>query len=1053
MGNLESYLISIKDQLSRHDQELLHPVWWNTLVKQIDQISVLKRRLEHQNLDLMAIRHSIYADAEQAAKEEEKTASSSMNMHSSIRYNDSNSFKSGKQLSNQRKGFALLSADIESLKMVIRRLDIEGASENHILSQIRESQRLIRTLSTLINERAPSEALGQLKEVIKTVSVLIPQFDARLEHSEKLMKEYVTGTVPDIARQVSNDVYHENKGKEKEVVYKSEYKMKMTSIASEFQTVQREVDGLQEAVSKIGFLNAKKSLTDKIKQRMWRSTRNLFERWKIFTEDDRYAEQQVMIDKMSKLLRTFRKGFFRLQKKMWLDIWKQKVHMLVTFDKYRIRLRKMLVRWQGRTNPSMGKFFDRWKSTTIVMREEMRVKYTSRTGSNHNQDNQDSTKKEGVLAGGAGGAGGSSKWAKVKKEVFTEETDVIHISNEEDLGNGPLEKDMRIRCLDLLQLPASNPQNQMLMMTKALIKIQKSHDNTRDTITDQVRELDVVSKNLDIVKREAREWTDNQCRAVGDNMSKWIARATVSLSDMGTDIESMGSKVDRDLRNMKKGVMELEKTTENQETHLTKIDEKIERIMLLQGDILQRVEQLETTAIDLRRNNEISNELASDAKMVSTESLTLAKDLQSNVTHSLDFFDGEIKSMKGTTKLLKNMFEEMSLKFQISNSDMMNMEAKLTQRLEDLEEHNRKMMQPLALPKELAEICFIVEDRMLKYSSINVADLFKEEGINEKLSNFCIRLARQIHDTSYSQSVESIIAGEDLGPDQATQETKEKGMISRAVQSKLLEDFSEEFVRLLREKEPKPGYVRAQARVMLHSRFTAAVEMALNEMNIRAKKTIHSVPADFLDYMAYTKEQHSNDYPNTDEFGDTFGATSTRLVYESHTEGISPDGVYDDEGVRIDGKTRTISPLTSRAQTADIVSSRPRLTSKSSRSIIRPMSSGDNINDKRSSKKGNSKRLSMAKSRKIKGVGSNQYPDTSTDLNVHEQFPSETSIPMQKVLPAALDNTDGMNEIGRAVHPDDLIPMIPTSRRIQGHNEAKEDMVDTTKDTTLEGEE
>ena len=77
-------------------------------------------------------------------------------------------------------------------------------------------------------------------------------------------------------------------------------------------------------------------------------------------------------------------------------------------------------------------------------------------------------------------------------------------------------------------------------------------------------------------------------------------------------------------------------------------------------------------------------------------------------------------------------------------------------------------------------------------------------------------------------------------------------------------------------------------------------------------------------------------------------------------------------------------------------------------------------------------------------------------LTVSDCNPSDSQENANRMLQGCsdkLDNTDGMNEIGRAVHPDDLIPMIPTSRRIQGHNEAKEDMVDTTKDTTLEGEE
>ena len=40
-GGLESVLNSLKKQLARHEDELLHPVWWDSMKAEVDKISGL----------------------------------------------------------------------------------------------------------------------------------------------------------------------------------------------------------------------------------------------------------------------------------------------------------------------------------------------------------------------------------------------------------------------------------------------------------------------------------------------------------------------------------------------------------------------------------------------------------------------------------------------------------------------------------------------------------------------------------------------------------------------------------------------------------------------------------------------------------------------------------------------------------------------------------------------------------------------------------------------------------------------------------------------------
>ena len=60
----------------------------------------------------------------------------------------------------------------------------------------------------------------------------------------------------------------------------------------------------------------------------------------------------------------------------------------------------------------------------------------------------------------------------------------------------------------------------------------------------------------------------------------------------------------------------------------------------------------------------------------------------------------------------------------------------------------------MALPDELAEICFSLEERAMQTPSLQVADLFRDDHYNQALSNFCLRLAKQIHDSAHSRVME-----------------------------------------------------------------------------------------------------------------------------------------------------------------------------------------------------------------------------------------------------------------------------------------------------------
>lgn len=115
---LDSYLKDIKSQLQKHDDELLNPVWLTNIKPEIDKVSLLARKLEYCQLDINALRDEML----------------SVNDPHSVEISNSKSLDP----------LRLLKSEIQGVKLVIRRVELQHASELNVLSELRQIQRTIR---------------------------------------------------------------------------------------------------------------------------------------------------------------------------------------------------------------------------------------------------------------------------------------------------------------------------------------------------------------------------------------------------------------------------------------------------------------------------------------------------------------------------------------------------------------------------------------------------------------------------------------------------------------------------------------------------------------------------------------------------------------------------------------------------------------------------------------------------------------------------------------------------------------------------------------------
>jgi hypothetical protein len=163
IGKLEMYLVSIQEQLSRHEDELHNPVWWPAFKAEVDQVAVLGRKVEHQALDINIIRDKLANGSSPGAADASSSSHSPGRSHEQTSYGATyGSYGGNASPSHARKAQAdprvdLLAADVEAVKLLVRRIEAQRAVEHTLFSQIRELQRGTRQFQQQLEERAPPE--------------------------------------------------------------------------------------------------------------------------------------------------------------------------------------------------------------------------------------------------------------------------------------------------------------------------------------------------------------------------------------------------------------------------------------------------------------------------------------------------------------------------------------------------------------------------------------------------------------------------------------------------------------------------------------------------------------------------------------------------------------------------------------------------------------------------------------------------------------------------------------------------------------------------------
>jgi hypothetical protein len=785
IGKLETYLASIKEQLVRHEDELHSPVWWPAFKAEIDQVAVLDRKFEHQQQDINALKDLII-NSDNSNSNNNNNNNNTMGDLSSkpqfTTYNSNSSSNNNKQNSSKlEKKTAMLTADLEGMKLLIRRLESQKAAEHNVYGQIRELQRCMRSMQQLVEERAPADALKTLMNLVTNFQTIKPLFDNRLQMSEEYIKKEMLEKAKQISSDISQNTYDMNRSKEILCVPKSEYNVKMMKVHNTIDGVMKELEDFKGGQSTKDFLQGKRTVTEVIKRRMTQRQRDLLTRWKIFTLYERKIANEEKKKYLNNFMSKTKKNLHMCAKYVYFQEWVKRNNMIKSWELYRIRVAKMIQYWISRVKPDIKLWLLRWKSQTVLSRSMIQRDIDPVTG----------------------------------EEIKINLMDMIN------------EKKKQIQ-----DLPDEDLTSKITVLKETVLNLADDLNTADNYIIEHTKSYNITKKTIESNKDELTRKIENQCAAIMTNLGMHSNSMIVAMSKLRQDFEN---KTDKDIQIIRR----IDEEAESSNIKISKIqatlkdhNNKFDRIFLLQGEMMTRIEKLEENWAGIHGIMSNCIEKSESASNNADDAVNTTSKLNKEVKDSLIFYNDEFISMKKTGKIAHQLVEETAFKHRDIMEKLNEMERSIYNRLNDADDTIHNLKPPEATPEELENLCNEFEQVVIIAfnNGIDAKDVINEEHILIPLSEFVIRLAKQMSLIIRKVHVDKAIGGPRLAPPMS--DTNGDGDVNgydygNDIQSEIITKFDNEFVRLLRQRDDEPGYARAQARVVFHRRFISALNIAL----------------------------------------------------------------------------------------------------------------------------------------------------------------------------------------------------------------------------------
>jgi hypothetical protein len=167
----------LQSTVSQMNNELLNPVWYDSLQNKIDNVTNLSKKIDHCQIDINAIRDAIF---------------------------ESHNMMQRRVMMIPIDNVKVINAEIQSLKLIIRRIELHQTSEFNVLSDIRDLQREVSKLrhdinknnfpkEEIINQEMNTDKVNhEIMERIEKLENGLKDVDLRFEVNEERIRNAFT---------------------------------------------------------------------------------------------------------------------------------------------------------------------------------------------------------------------------------------------------------------------------------------------------------------------------------------------------------------------------------------------------------------------------------------------------------------------------------------------------------------------------------------------------------------------------------------------------------------------------------------------------------------------------------------------------------------------------------------------------------------------------------------------------------------------------------------------------------------------------------------------
>lgn len=756
----------------------------------VSQIAQLSRKLEHVQVDMNSLRDCfVSGDGNSVGL----SAESSQSYYAQI---------SNSAWTQATKTIAQLRADLEGIRLLVRRVEVHQSVELNVFAQLRELQRFARGLQRLVDERAPANSILDLaKRLDREVGDTQAEFTRELRQVQtdlENVRQAIMEAIPGIARQQGVEVYNELSALTS-YVHAAAYDSDKLQVDDRLEKFATKITDLTVLYNKRGMKEANEYVKQFIVDRVLASHKRCFVKWCKYTLWDRERER----DERAKLGAQFCFFANRVDTAVSLRCaffdWRREAEYSTKMRFFKARMISICRYWVERVAPDMRKHLRRWRCNAVISRGEL---------------------GNGVVVAASTSSSSATLSGSADATSNTEAllSDLVVLASR------------KIRDLPLDENPA-----RIAVMSDALAKVVATLGGWEGSLIKMKKDQAMQIKSLKISEETQRTLLDSQVGAVSANLSKTSVTLTAQLHKANqaneTLTKSTGEQFTASNNRHKRHedrLSALEEAVRNQ-------DRKTERIILLQGEMLERIDKLEVFQKHTISKFDKAIAESTEAKKRGQKADESNVRLKESLSDSMIFFDSEVKSLKTFVAETTNTLVEVTEKQQSADAILESSTKNLLLRADALEAQARDFFPLPPHPADLVELCLEYERHCVDSHCMGMLSTNFSPDLTRRFADFCRKLVNHLDEELEVDRFAEIVRGGGALPRQGP--LGESLHLSRQRQ-RMVDSFVDAFAVLLREAQSSapPGVVRANARVLFYRRFLRTVAGGATATNATAAR-------------------------------------------------------------------------------------------------------------------------------------------------------------------------------------------------------------------------